>query len=87
MSKSIADIKKEFEMKKPGERSELYREYAEDSRTGVQNLPGEISETGRETSARTVNDWMQCVVMNGNTGIVPIFAELMRREEVLWLVR
>ena len=38
MSKSIADIKKEFEMKKPGEWSELYREYAEDSRTGVQNL-------------------------------------------------
>ena len=38
MSKSIADIKKEFEMKKPGEGSELYREYAEDSRTGVQNL-------------------------------------------------
>lgn len=38
MSKSIAEIKKEFEERMPEQWAELYQEYAGDGRTGVQNL-------------------------------------------------
>lgn len=38
MSKSIAEIKKEFEERMPGEWAELYQEYAEDERAGVRSL-------------------------------------------------
>jgi len=38
MSKSIAEIKKEFEESIPEQRTELYQEYAEDERAGVRSL-------------------------------------------------
>ena len=38
MSKSIAEIKKEFEERMPEQWAELYQEYAEDERAGVRSL-------------------------------------------------
>lgn len=44
MSKSISEIKKEFEQAAPGERAVLYEKYAEDSRTGIRNLIGKYQK-------------------------------------------